>query len=73
VGSLSNDLTSSGVQDPFQCIANRPVADWIEGVTHARDDNRMGIGHFCVGDAQGKAKGDEVVVSSMDDGEGYRA
>ena len=40
-------------------------------MTHAWDNDRVGIGHFCVGDSQGKAKRDEVVIPSVDDGEGY--
>src|SRR5271166_1884476 len=70
--SLTNEFTRPS-DDPIQCIANRPVADWIEGVTHPRDDDRVGIGHICLGDTEGKAKGDEMVISSMDDGEGYSA
>jgi hypothetical protein len=62
------DLTRcSVVESPIQRITNRLVADWIERVTHPRDDHSMGIWHFGPRHTERKMKRGEVVVSSVDD------
>lgn len=68
------DLTRGGaVEGPIKRIADRFVADWVKGVTHPRNDDSVGTGHFRARDTEGKMKWNEAVISSVDDGQGNSA
>jgi hypothetical protein len=64
---------SSVAESPIQRIANRLVAHWIERVTHTGNNDSVGIWHFGARNTEGKVKRNEVVVSSVDDGQGNSA